>query len=227
MEISNIAAYIIHWSVGYYIMTAPKFSIFILLLTLVACGQKRNETEKHIVKAEAKRLNDSAMTLIRYMQDDSSQKAILLFDQAIKIDSSYFIAFWNKLCLQGQLKQYDKAIATGKEILKLSKSPNYYFLIGTFYYRLGDTVSANDYFKKTLAMCDIVLDTMSTKNKAASEVVIMNKGVSLIFLGHQQEGNKILKQFYDDQTNSAYREWTGAFMNKTKEEILKVLAGED
>ncbi|HEU5166634.1 MAG TPA: hypothetical protein VFU29_13885 [Chitinophagaceae bacterium] len=208
-------------------MNTPKFSILILLLTLAACGQKSNETKKHIVNAKAKQLNDSAMTLIRYMKDDSSQKAILLLDEAIKIDSNYFIAYWNKLSLQSQLKQYDKAIATGKEILKLNKSPYYNFLIATFYYRLGDTTSANNYFKKTLTMCDTVLDTMSTKNKATYEVVVMNKGVSLIFLGHEEEGNKILKQFYDNQTDTAYRVWTGAFMNKTKEEILKVLDGEN
>ena len=161
------------------------------------------------------------------MEVDSSQKAILLFDEAIKIDSNYFTAYWNKLSLQSQLKQYDKAVETGKQILKINRAPYYYFLIATFYYRLGDTTSATDYFKKTLTLCDTVLDTMSTKNKATYEVVIMNKGVSLIFLGRQEEGNKVLKQFYDSQTDSTYKMWTGAFMNKTKEEILKVLDGEN
>ncbi|MBI1343281.1 MAG: hypothetical protein GC171_10135 [Terrimonas sp.] len=208
-------------------MTTPKFSIFIILLTPVACGQKSNETKKHIVNDKAKQLNDSAMNLIRYMNDDSSQKAILLLDEAINIDSNYFIAYWNKLSLQGQLKQYDKAITTGKEILKLNKSPYYYFLIATFYYRLGDTTSADNYFKKTLTLCDTVLDTMSKKNITTYEVVVMSKGVSLIFLGHQEEGNKVLKQFYDNQTDTTYKVWTGAFMNKTKEDILKVLDGEN
>jgi tetratricopeptide (TPR) repeat protein len=209
-------------------MTTPKLTIYLFLFTLVACGQKNSETKKDIVDPKAKQFNDSAVALIRSMKDEDSQKAILLLDEAIKIDSTYFTAYWNKLSLQSQLKQYDRAIETGKQILKLNKiSPYYYFIIATFYYRIGDTISANNYFKKTLAVCDIVLDTMSLKNRATYEVVIMNKGVSLIFLGQQEEGNKILKQFYDSQTDTTYRMWTAAFMNKTKEEILNVLDGQN
>jgi tetratricopeptide (TPR) repeat protein len=208
-------------------MTTLKLSIFFLFLTLFACRHQNRDSKKHIVDAKAKQLNDSAVALVRSMNEEDSRKAISLLDEAIKIDSNYFTAYWNKLCLQSQLKQYDKAIETGKQILKLKKAPYYYFIIATFYYRMGDTTLANDYFKKTLTVCDKVLDTMSKKNKATYEVVIMNKSVSLIFLGQQEEGNKVLKQFYDSLTDSTYKMYTAAFMNKTKEEILKVLDGEN
>src|SRR5204863_9405110 len=155
------------------IMITRKLSMCFLLLTLVACVEKNSTTKKYIVNPKAKQLNDSAIAMTRYMKDEDSKKAILLLDQAIKIDSNYFTAYWNKLAIQSDIKQYDKAIETGKQILKLNKSPYYYLLIATFYYRLGDTTSANNYFKKTSALCDTVLDTMSTKNKTTYEVVIM------------------------------------------------------
>jgi len=209
-------------------MTTPKLSLYFFLLTLCACGQRDGETKKHTIDSKAKQLNDSAVALIRSMNDEDSRKAILLLDEAIKIDSNYFTAYWNKFSLQSQLKQYDNAIVTGKQILNLNKNTPYYdFIIATLYYRKGDTSSANNYFRKTLALCDLVLDTINFKNRAAYEVVIMNKGVSLIFLGQQEKGNEILKQFYDSQTDTTYKTWTAAFMNKTKEQILDVLSGQN
>jgi tetratricopeptide (TPR) repeat protein len=196
-------------------------------LTFSACGRNNGDTKKNVINPKAKQLNDSAVAVIRSMNEEDSRRAILLLDEAIKIDSNYFTAYWNKLSLQRQLKQYDRAIETGKQILKLRRAPYYPFIIGTFYYRLGDTTTANEYFKRTLPLCDSVLDTMSAKNKGTYEVVVMNKGVSLIFLGHPEEGNKVLKTFYDSQTDTLIKMWTGAFMNKSKEEILKVLEGEN
>ncbi len=209
------------------IMTIPKLSLCFLFLILFACVQKNSGDKKHTIDPKAKQLNDNAVTLERSMKEEDSRKAILLLDEAIKIDSNYFTAYWNKLVLQHQLKQYNRAIETGKQILKLNKAPYFYFLIATFYYRLGDTTSANNYFKETLKRCDTLLGTMSKKNRSSYEVVVMNKGVSLIFLGQQEEGNKILKQYYDSQTDTIYKISTGVFMNKTKEEILKVLDGEN
>src|SRR4051794_18718285 len=110
-------------------MTTSKLSIvFVLFLCLSGCAQTDTESKtKHIVNPKARQLNDSAMTLTRSLKDEDYQKAIMLFDQAIEIDSNYTLAYWNKLSFQTQLKQYDKAIQTAKQLTTLSKSPYYYF----------------------------------------------------------------------------------------------------
>jgi tetratricopeptide (TPR) repeat protein len=201
-------------------MKALKLTIYSIILTITVFGQNGKETKNHIINPDAIRLNDSAVAMIHSSYAEDYQKAILLLDQAIKIDSNYFNAYYNELTFYCQLRQYDNAIQAAKQILRIRpNSPDYYGTIGGLYYRMGDTIKANEYFKDGLVLYDKMLDTMNTKNNYYDQLII-NKATVLILIGDQTKGNMILKRLYDGETDQKYKEIIEMVMNKSRQEIL-------
>jgi len=197
-----------------------KFTFLLLFSGLFSCGQT---ISKHTTNPYAKKLNDSAMREASHMNDSGYQKTILLLDQATTIDSNYFMAYWNKLIFQSQLKQYDKAIVTAKNLIRIKPmAPDLYLTCGGLYERISDTLSAKDAFQKALSLYNNLLDTMSVGNRYY-DMLFMNKAVDLIMLGEPIKGNELLKQLYDRQTDEAYKELTLSFMNKSRDELLKTI----
>ena len=171
-----------------------RLSIFFLLIALNVCGQQPANDE-HSINSQARQLNDSALSIVRNTQDFA--KAITLLDQATKIDSNYYLAFWNKISFQSELKQFDNALVTAKNLNRIKpESPDYFFIDGLIYDKIHDTISSQKYFIKAEVCYDKILDTM---NKASKEYdnFLMNKAVNLILIGQQQKGNNILEQLYD------------------------------
>ncbi|MFI5163964.1 MAG: tetratricopeptide repeat protein [Bacteroidia bacterium] len=198
-----------------------RLFIIFFFSALVACGQQSSQTKKHKVDSSARQLNDSAVALTQTFFDSLNYvKAIALLDKATAIDSDYYIAYWNKIAFQSQIKQYDKALVTSKEMIRLKpKTPDFYQRTGILYEIVGDHISADKYFHNALALYDNILDTMKTSNKNY-DMLLMSKGVNLIMLGQQQKGNDILKRLYDTQADTLYKEMTASFMNKSKTELL-------
>jgi tetratricopeptide (TPR) repeat protein len=196
-------------------MTTAKSTIYLLFLTLIACGQK------DMVDSEARKLNDSAVALTMKSFDSSAYAdAILLLDKATAIDSNYYTAYWNKYSFQWTLKQYDKALVTAKHLNRIKPdAPDYYVSIGLLYEKLGDTVSARQHFKDALVRYNNILDTMDSKNKNYDNLLI-NKAVNLIFAGQQTEGNEMLKQLYEKHKDDMYAQAIEMFMNKSRQEII-------
>ena len=194
---------------------------FLSITALSACGQRAEKTSKHKVDSKAHQLNDSAISLTMKSQDSLTYvKAISLLNQATAIDSDYYFAYWNKLAFQSQLEQYDKALLTTKQLLRLKpNAPDYYLSIGMLYEKTGDTTSANKYFHTGLSLYNNLLDTMSTKNKSYN-ILLMNKSLNLILVGQEKKGNEILKQLYDRQIDETFKEFYSSFMNKSRKEII-------
>src|ERR1700739_1526638 len=116
---------------------------FLLLFGFSARGQSTDH--KNLVIPQAKKLNDSAITIVMRTQD--YEKAISLLDEATEIDSNYYRAYSNKLAFQLELKQFDKALATAKNLIRIKpQSPDYYITTGILYYQIGDTVSSQNFF---------------------------------------------------------------------------------
>jgi len=197
-----------------------RLIILLILITLSACGQQ----SKYSIDPRAKKLNDSAVNIV--MRTNNYDKAIELLDEAIKIDSNYPTAFANKVSFQLQLKQFDKALVTSKNLLRIKpNAPDYIVMIGMINEQLGDTVSSKKYFTQAAKIYDDILDTMETTNKNY-DMYLINKAVNLIFLGQQQTGNDILKKVYSNTKDEVEKEFISEFMNKSKQQILsEILQG--
>lgn len=199
--------------------------IFLLLLFgFAACAQ---QPKKYIPDKKAVLLNDSAMKIaIHAVNDTDFQKAITLLDQATKIDTNYFTAFFHKLSGQLQLKQYSNALETAKHINLIR--PNYidgYVSVGMLSEKLGDTIMAMKYYNLALVKYNKVLDTMNITNRD-HDMLLMYKGIDLIFIGQQAKGNKILDQLYNNSSDSntskqIFKESLTPYLNKSKQEILE------
>lgn len=163
------------------------------------------------------------MTLVAFINNpDSSKKAISLLDKATTIDSNYFLGHYNKLMFYNQLKQFDKAVLTVNKLLQIRPAAHDLYLSGGILYeQLGDTVSSKSYFKKSLAISNSVLDTMSKENRDY-EMLVSNKAINLIMLGDQTRANELLKKLYDSQTDEELKKWTASLMNKDKKELLEL-----
>jgi tetratricopeptide (TPR) repeat protein len=203
-----------------HIMITLKFTLILLLSGLFSIGQT---TSKHRINALAKKLNDSAIELTFTMNDSDYQKAILLLDQATAVDSNYFLAYWNKLVFQLQLKQYDKAIVTSKNLIRIrTTAPDLHLTFGVLYERVRDSLSAEKEFQEALSLYDKFLDTMSLKNKDY-DMLSVNKAVDLIMLGEQMKGNEFLKQLYDRQADDSLKGLILSFMNKNKKDLIETI----
>ena len=187
----------------------------LLLISLYSCGQ--NST-KHTVNPLAVKLNDEAMTLVDHLDNiDSCKKGLYLMDKATSVDSNYFLGYWNKCMFQYKLKQYDKLILTYKQILRITPNAHdVYLACGLIYEKIGDSISAKNFFKKSLAICSPVLDTMSRKNRLYS-MLVMNKGCNLILLGEQSKGTEVFQKFIDEQPNDP--QFDNIFSNEIKSSI--------
>ena len=187
------------------------------VLLLLACGES-NETPK--VNEEAMLYCDSAMVLSSAEGVTGYQNAIILLDKATSIDSNYYLAYWNKLRLLSELKHYDKALIAAKNLIRANPTnPDIYVTIGTLYERLEDTVSAGKYYNNGLELYNKYLDTM-TSQTPNYDMLLMNKGITLVMLGKDKEGNNLLKKIYDKQTDKDFKELLRGFMYKNKVEIM-------
>lgn len=82
------------------------------------------------------------------------------------MDSDYFLGYYNKLMFLSQLNDYDKAVSTVNKLIELRPNANDLYLTGGLLYeKKGDTARALQYFQKSLAICNSVLDTMSQTNR--------------------------------------------------------------
>ena len=195
-----------------------RLTFLLLLFGFAASGQ---QSEKIIVDNKAKQFTDSAAKFImHYWQNNDLKKAILLLNKAIEIDSNYINAYTLKLSLQMNLKQYNNALKTALQINRLRpNSPSSYVTPGILNEKLGNTISSHYYFTTAIKKYDNILDTMSTKNKYYY-VHLLNKAIDLILAGQQVNGNVILKQLYNKESNSLNKENIQHYMNKSRKEIL-------
>ena len=209
--------------VSRYIMKTLRISAF-LLLAFCSCGEnaRKDKTDPAAVQ-----LNNQSMTLVSFNKNpDSARKAISLLDNATTIDSNYFLGHYNKLMFYNQLRQFDKAVVTVNRLLRLRPAAHDLYLTGGLLYeRLGDTILSKQYFERSLAICNNVLDTMSTEN-GDYEMLVGNKAVNLIMLGNQAKANELLKKVYNRQTREDQKKWTASLMNKSKKELLQLLASD-
>ena len=144
-----------------------------------------------------------------YTQNDSIkglEKAINLLDNAIKIDSNYSLAYWNKLTIQETLKQYKNEIETGKQLIKIRPDNNVIIsIVGRLYEKLGDTGTSVEYYQKALLADNSALEKMSGGNETYKSV-ITEKAFDLILLNKQVEDDIIFKELAREESNPEFKQ---------------------
>ena len=211
-------------------MTTLKFITVFLLITLYSYGQT---PAKYKPNPAAIQFNNQAMTLVAYIENpDSSRKALSLLDKATTIDSTYFLGYSNKLMFYYQLKQFDKLILTNNKLIQLRPyAHDLYMAGGMFYEQVGDTASSKAYFNKSLAICDVVLDTINRKNRDFV-MVTTNQAINLIMLNDSAKANKVLKELYESQPDdpeygNVEKKYIQSLMNKNKRDLIDFMNNPD
>jgi len=129
--------------------------------------------------------------------NDLSLKQLDLLNQAIKIDSNYFVAYNNKFGVERRLKKYKDALITANEMLRLfPRDPTLKFFAGKMYDINGDTIRARAYYQDYLFQCNRELDTMTMRNKQR-EFLELQKGLVLVLLGQPKKGQETIKGLYE------------------------------
>ncbi len=165
---------------------------------------------------------DSAVAISVTMTDSAYQQAILLLDKATAIDSNYYRAYHNKMGFQMKLKQYDSALVTSNNLIRIRPAaPDIYFTCGVIYEKGQDTISSKKYFQKAQLLYDNILDTMSVTNRS-HDILAMNRAIGRIMLGDEKEGNRQLQQLVATTANAAIKEEAASYINKNKRELLNI-----
>ncbi len=153
---------------------------------------------------------------------DSCKQALLYLDSAIAIDNNCFQCYYNKLMFLYSLKQFDKALETINECIRINPlAHDLYTTGGILYEKIGDTISSKKYFQKSLTIVNPVLDTMAVQNMNY-EMLATNKAINLIMLGDNKTGNDLLKAIADRQQEPELKEMILSFMNKSKKELIEM-----
>ena len=190
---------------------------------------KRDKTfitgNKNQYNRKAIKLNDDAMSSITYSlppltSKDTSllQKAIVLFDKAISIDSLYELAYANKAMVLKHLGKYKEAIHVLSVITKLR--PEYaegFSMLGFTYEKIGNMDSANINYKSAIiAYTHRIEQTNSVSDK-------VNRAFILSLIDKEkglQEMDYLIEENPDDNTINFWKQqlFTGfdrqKFINK-------------
>jgi tetratricopeptide (TPR) repeat protein len=176
------------------------------------------------INPEARKLNDAALgslSLSGNKPDTAAlENAINILNQAIKLDNNYFEAYYNKFLLQNRLKQYGDALLTAKQMMELRPAnADIRISAGITSEKMGDTVTARNFYKSALQTYTHVLDTMSAKSKEHNALE-SNKAMSLILLRQPKMARAILEHLYAAESNPVYKQAYERMMNTTREDIL-------
>ena len=192
-----------------------KLFIFLLFTTFTSCAQN---TEKKKRDPRVTELTKSIIPLVYHLENpDSCLKALSYLDSATALDSNCFLCYQNKIMFLNNLKQYDKIIIANNNLIRIAPNAHDLYMTGGIYYeKVGDAENSKKYFKKSLSICNIVLDTMNRKHRDYVMFTI-NKATDLIMLEDQKQAKEILKDLYDSEPDDP--EWD----NIVKKEILSLM----
>ena len=202
-------------------MTTLKFTTAFLLIALYSCGQN---TAKRKVDPSVTILSNKIIPLVSHLNNpDSCKQALLYLDSATKIDSDCFLCYYNKLMFLYSLKQFDRAVETMNDCIRIKPwAYDLYLTGGILNEKIGDTISSKKYFQKSLTIINSVLDTMKARN-LDYEVLISSKAIDLIMLNDNKSGNELLTLIANRQQESELKDMALSYMNKSKKELVDML----
>lgn len=169
--------------------TLKIISIFLLLASF-SCIQQLAKNKTH---PDAVKFHNKIIPLINYLSNaDSSKRALLYLDSATAIDSNCFSCYYDKLMFQSALTNFDEAIITINNCIRIKPNAHdLYLTAGVLYAKIGDSSAAKKYFEKSLSILNPVLDSMK-KNNDEYKMLITNKALNLIMINDTQELDNLL-----------------------------------
>ena len=190
-------------------------TIFYILLILSSCnGQK-----KGVYNAKAIELNNKAVDFIKRKQYDS---ALTNLDKSIIIDSTYYLAYSNKVTVYCTLKNFKAALlVTEKEVEVNPDLVEGWTFAGMLNDKLGDTLNALKYYKKSIEIYNQhISDPDKQKFLKSNE---LNRAISYILIGQKEKGLNEIKRLNELYPSDNFLE---DFSKLNKQEYLKQIFGE-
>lgn len=199
-----------------------RLSILLFAISFLSC---KSSFAQEKIDPEARKLNDSAVgsrfSLAYHDYNQALEHSIDLLNQAIRIDSNYLTAYWNKFMFQNDLKRYKDAAVTGQQLIKLKPlNASIKYMVGETYDRMGDTITSAEYYRSSLSMLDNMLDTMKASDNKIYKSAIVNKAIVLILLNQPEKGHNILKELYAKETNESYKRMLQMYIDFNKHGVI-------
>ena len=189
-----------------------KHLIFIIItIGIISCNY--SQTPKY--NSKAIELNNKAGKLSQRFKKDS---ALLLYDQAIELDDSYYLPHSNKIEIYLGLKDYKKALYESEMVIK--KKPDLaegWFFAGLLNEHQGNNKKAMINYKKSIQIfTDRINNPEKQKDINANK---LNRALSKKFIGDES----FIEDFNELKKVEDYAFLVNQFKDKTNEEIMNEL----
>lgn len=93
-------------------------------------------------------------------------------------------------------------------------------MVGETFEKMGDTITAAEYYRSSLSILDNILDTMKVSDKKNYKSTMVNKAIVLILLNQPKKGYGILKDLYNKETSENYKQMLQTFINFTRHDVI-------
>lgn len=189
-------------------------TLCLLAIVAVSCIQQE---KKDAYNSQAVEMNTLA---VEFMQKFKNDSALILSDQAIELDKTYYLPHVNKVKIYLSRNDFSKALSECKTSIDLK--PDYaegWVMAGILYDLKGDTKHALESYQKSIELYDMKIADRNEKHNIQSNR--LNKAVSLVLIGQEKEGKQELNRL-----KSEYPEMkiTEAFLKLSKKDYLNQLA---
>lgn len=199
-------------------MTTNKMMAILLTLTMFVVFFQSCRPGKPEFNPAAVELNNEG---VRYAQQFKEDSALLLYDQAIDLDRNYYLPHANKMSIYVGRKQFDKALHESEMILKKDpEGAQGWTFAGMLRERLGDTVTAQKYYQKSISLFD-----KRIANTEKADVIFnnrLNRVVSFILSGQEEKGRAELRLLKAEKPDNAV---ISEIMSMRRSEFLDHLSG--
>lgn len=189
-------------------------TLSLLAIVAVSCIQQE---KKDTCNSQAVEMNTLA---VEFMQKFKNDSALILLDQAIELDKTYYLPHVHKVKIYLSRNDFSKALSECKTSIDLK--PDYaegWVMAGILYDLKGETKHALESYQKSIELYDMKIADRNEKHNIQSNR--LNKAVSLVLIGQEKEGKQEMNRL-----KSEYPEMkiTEAFLKLSKKDYLNQLA---
>lgn len=178
-----------------------------ILILFISC-----QSDKKYVP-EAVELNKIGEELIKFNRYDS---ALFVLDKATKIDSSYYVAYGNKVLIYCELGNYKKALFEAEKQVKAKPDlAEGWMFAGMLHDGLGDTTKAQQYYLKSIDLYMKRFSISDTSKNAISTRI--NLATALILSGDEKNGRE---EFLKIKTEHPKTRAINQLINTTKKDFI-------
>jgi len=190
--------------------------LFVFLISLSAFPQGRGG---RFVYKSAFELNQSAILLFQNFSysEDSVKKALRMLNDAIYTDSTYYIAYMNKVSLLCALGLNDELLKELDEVVNLyRRDPQLICMEAYVLERAGQKEEAMVKYKEADVMYDDLIK--SNQNILYNKI---GKAFLQLFLKGKKEGIRRYNDLYHDNKDKVVVYMRNAFINFNRQEFIK------